>query len=107
MNSKGHILWAQLTECNGNITTNHEFFIRDNNIFKAPMSDVVMPDGYRVGRFECNKEQFYRFKDVILSRYDRIIYPICTFCGGTGQDNPEPGKYHGICEMCNGTGKIN
>jgi DnaJ-class molecular chaperone len=31
---------------------------------------------------------------------------ICPECGGTGQDNPPPGKYHGICKKCNGTGKL-
>jgi hypothetical protein len=30
--------------------------------------------------------------------------PICTVCGGTGQDDPAPGKYHGLCEHCGGTG---
>jgi hypothetical protein len=29
----------------------------------------------------------------------------CLSCRGTGQDEPEPGKYHGICRQCNGTGK--
>lgn len=31
--------------------------------------------------------------------------PACSTCGGTGQDDPPPGKYHGICTVCNGTGK--
>ena len=26
----------------------------------------------------------------------------CTICGGTGQDDPPPGKYHGICPVCKG-----
>jgi hypothetical protein len=29
----------------------------------------------------------------------------CSICGGTGQDDPVPGKYHGLCKRCNGTGK--
>lgn len=29
----------------------------------------------------------------------------CPACGGTGQDKPPPGKYHGICSECAGTGK--
>jgi len=28
----------------------------------------------------------------------------CTVCGGTGQDDPAPGKYHGVCKHCNGSG---
>ena len=72
MNSNGHICWAQQIECNGEITTNHEFFMRDGNIFTAPMSNALMPDGYRVGRFECTKKAFDEFKHIILSRFDRI-----------------------------------
>ena len=30
----------------------------------------------------------------------------CKACHGTGQDDPPPGKYHGICSECNGTGRI-
>ena len=31
----------------------------------------------------------------------------CSACGGTGQDDPPPGKYHGLCPKCGGTGKQN
>lgn len=31
----------------------------------------------------------------------------CSVCGGTGQSDPPPGKYHGLCLACNGTGKQN
>jgi len=30
-----------------------EYFERDASIYAAPLSSVVMPDGYRCGRFEC------------------------------------------------------
>ncbi len=29
----------------------------------------------------------------------------CKMCGGTGQDDPPPGKYHGLCPRCGGNGK--
>uniref|UniRef100_A0A6M3LVY7 Uncharacterized protein n=1 Tax=viral metagenome TaxID=1070528 RepID=A0A6M3LVY7_9ZZZZ len=29
----------------------------------------------------------------------------CPVCGGTGQDDPPPGKYHGLCSICGDTGK--
>ena len=29
----------------------------------------------------------------------------CSDCGGTGQDDPPPGKYHGLCPKCGGSGK--
>ena len=31
----------------------------------------------------------------------------CSACGGTGQDDPPPGKYHGLCPKCGGSGKQN
>ena len=31
----------------------------------------------------------------------------CSACGGTGQDDPPPGKYHGLCLKCGGSGKQN
>lgn len=31
----------------------------------------------------------------------------CPACGGTGQDDPPPGKYHGLCPKCGGSGKQN
>jgi len=34
---------------------------------------------------------------------DRLLS--CPACGGTGQDDPPPGKYHGKCPKCGGTGK--
>jgi len=30
---------------------------------------------------------------------------ICLECGGTGQNDSPPGKYHGLCHTCSGTGK--
>lgn len=30
-----------------------EFFERNCSIYKAPMSNAIMPDGFRSGRFEC------------------------------------------------------
>lgn len=71
--SNGHLFWASHTECNGELTINTEFFVRDNKVFRAPMSNAVMPDGYRVGRFECSKELFDKFKNVILSSFDKIF----------------------------------
>jgi DnaJ-class molecular chaperone len=29
----------------------------------------------------------------------------CRICGGTGQDDPPPGKYHGLCIHCGGSGQ--
>lgn len=31
--------------------------------------------------------------------------PTCSVCGGTGQDNPPPGKCHGLCKSCGGSGQ--
>ena len=30
---------------------------------------------------------------------------VCPDCRGSGQDDPPPGKYHGLCQTCNGTGQ--
>lgn len=30
----------------------------------------------------------------------------CPTCGGTGQDDPPLGKYHGLCSHCGGSGKL-
>lgn len=69
----------------------------------------------------CRKENGGDCGGIWLSRYDEISFPPnaelndgipstqapCSGCGGTGQDDPPPGKYHGICQECNGTGKKN
>ena len=70
--SKGHLFWASRTECGGELTLNTEFFVRDGYVFRAPMSNAVMPDGYRVGRYECTIKLFEKFKDTILSSFDRV-----------------------------------
>lgn len=30
-----------------------EFFVREGGVYRAPVTNVVMPDGFRAGRFEC------------------------------------------------------
>ena len=34
-----------------------EFFLRNGNLYQAPLSDVIMPDGYRTGRWEGKTQQ--------------------------------------------------
>jgi len=43
--SEGHLFF--LSEADA------EYFKRGEDILRAPIGNVVMPDGYRVGRFEC------------------------------------------------------
>lgn len=70
MESKGHICFAK--RYIGEMLDTTEFFERDGNVFRAPISDAIMPDGYRTGRFECSKELFDRFKPMLLSGFDYI-----------------------------------
>jgi hypothetical protein len=71
--SKGHLFWAAYTEAGGELTTNIEFYVRDGEVFRAPMSNAIMPDGYRVGRWECKKELFDKYKDMLLASYDKVF----------------------------------
>jgi hypothetical protein len=32
----------------------HEMFERDGGVYRAPVSSVVMPDGFRSGRWVCD-----------------------------------------------------
>ena len=72
INSKNHICWTQHTK--DGLTFNTEFFVRNGEVLRAPISNAVMPDGYRAGRWECSKEHFDKFKDVILSGFDEVYW---------------------------------
>lgn len=45
--SAGHLLWQSTPY------GLREYFTRGNEVLVAPVDNVVMPDGYRCGRFEC------------------------------------------------------
>ena len=40
------------------------------------------------------------------SRQALMVQVVCSACGGTGLDDPPPGKYYGLCPECKGIGKI-
>ena len=54
--SKGHICFYG----------EFEFYERDDQVYRANVSNVIDVDGYRIGRWECSKLQFKHFKEVIL-----------------------------------------
>lgn len=65
--SKGHICFGINA---GNST---EFYQRDNEVYRAPVGNPIMPDGYRCGRWECSIVHFHRFEQVILSGFDQVL----------------------------------
>lgn len=55
--SQGHIEFAG----------QFEFFQRaDGGVYRAKVSDPIMTDGCRFGRWECSRPHFDRFRDVIV-----------------------------------------
>lgn len=70
--SIGHICFAQRVT-HPEITETTEFFERNGNIFRAPLSNAVMPDGFRTGRLECNTELWKQYGGMILGAFDRLI----------------------------------
>jgi hypothetical protein len=51
--SKGHIAFSHDGQS--------ELFGRDGQIYIAPVSNVIMPDGYRCGRWECEAGHLNRY----------------------------------------------
>lgn len=48
--SEGHIVFM----------FDEEFFIRAGALIRAPTTNVIMPDGYRCGRWECSKVRAFQ-----------------------------------------------
>lgn len=71
MESKGHICFAKRYTDTEMLET-VEFFDRDGVVFRAPFSDVIMPDGYRTGRRECSRELFEKYRGILLGGFDYI-----------------------------------
>ena len=57
--SKGHLFFIAVDNYK------KEYFERNNQIYSAPTSNVIMPDGYRTGRWEVRKEQLDTLKSFI------------------------------------------
>lgn len=55
-NSKGHIAWV------GDL----EYYERDGEVYRAHCCNVMDIFGYRLGRWECSRTHFDRFRHVIL-----------------------------------------
>ena len=49
--SIGHILFDVQGEY---ASQQFEYFMRNDNLLCAPLDNVIMPDGYRSGRFVCS-----------------------------------------------------
>ena len=67
--------------------------------------------GYSLGGYgelhrvsDKSYEKAERLADRLREKSEKEV--VCSVCGGTGQDDPPPGKYHGLCGSCKGTGKI-
>lgn len=43
-----------------------EFYVRDGEVYRAPLNAVIMTDGYRCGRWEGSQAHFEKFKSVII-----------------------------------------
>lgn len=72
MESKGHICFVRIYR-NPECVDMVEYFERNGDVFRAPMSCVIMPDGYRVGRFECPVRMWDQLKELIASHHEIIV----------------------------------
>ena len=55
--SKGHRCFCRPAGLQSSTPT-VEYFEKGGEIFRAPVSNPVMTDGYRCGRFECHSRQW-------------------------------------------------
>lgn len=60
--SEGHLFFAEFEDFG-----KYEYFLRDGCIWRAPVSNVIMPDGYRCGRFEGYKSFLPQIKKNFIS----------------------------------------
>jgi hypothetical protein len=67
--SKGHLYWIKVMR-NPECVEMIEYYERDGDVFRAPMSCVVMPDGYRVGRFECPARMWNQLFAILKSSHE-------------------------------------
>lgn len=44
----------------------YEFFLREGEVYRAPLQSPVMTDGYRCGRWECSATHFERNKSALI-----------------------------------------
>ena len=65
--SKGFICFA----IDGRIK--NEFYLRDGEVFRAPMEAPIMSDGFRCGRWECSLANWERFKAFLLKPYASVV----------------------------------
>ena len=70
--SSGHICFAQSQSIPDFVET-FEFFERKGEIYRAKISDAIMPDGFRTGRFEAKTEIFNKYKETVLSGYSKVF----------------------------------
>ena len=69
MESRGHLCWVRIhlnPECSDLV----EYFERDGEVKRAHVSEAVMPDGYRTGRFECKMSQWGFLKSLLEQLYE-------------------------------------
>jgi len=64
--SKGHIVTV-----NGK-----EYFDRGGEVYRAPLSSVIMPDGYRSGRWECSRSHFDTFREFVTGEERKSLFYI-------------------------------
>ena len=58
----------ELSYCSVAVINNVEYFQRQGNIYQAPLDNVIMPDGYRCGRFECKASRWNEAEKLIVNK---------------------------------------
>jgi len=56
--SNGHLCFA--------FDSKVEFYERQGEVYRASSLNPVLSDGYRPGRWECSRDHFDRFREVIV-----------------------------------------
>lgn len=68
MKSKGHLFFVKIQR-NPEMMEMVEYYQRDRTVRRAPLSDAIMPDGFRTGRYECAIEQLPMLKGILHSSH--------------------------------------
>lgn len=66
--SRGHLEYYELENNMGTV----EFFVRNDEVFRAPVKAPVMPDGYRCGRWQTSLSKWPDYRTTVYGDWPTV-----------------------------------